>query len=188
VGWIFRTGDSKRAKQITLAFLFVLAIDVYGGFNRLNFVPTAVGSSLAVSVSAVLTFLFILALWFDTNPVARFNRYGAVRRLLAIAFSGTLFFGATWMGALYGLTSAFTNLGGESFLTVPKAAVSLPERTGRGCHHQVMLELGALDKPAKPCVSEETWSHVKSGGRVSVALTSSLFGTQIADVKIKRGG
>lgn len=54
MGWIFQTGATKRAKQVTGAGLIVMVAAIYGGMNRRNFIPSDLVDALAMPLAAVM--------------------------------------------------------------------------------------------------------------------------------------
>ena len=81
MGWIFQTGATKRAKQVTGAGLIVTVAAIYGGMNRRNFIPSDLVDALAMPLAAVMGVCALFAIFLDKNPNVHYNHYGPLRRL-----------------------------------------------------------------------------------------------------------
>lgn len=185
MGWIFQTGATKRAKQVTGAGLIVTVAAIYGGMNRRNFIPSDLVDALAMPLAAVMGVCALFAIFLDKNPNVHYNHYGPLRRL-SFVLVGTLFFSLmSWMAFYWGAPAFITQMWGDSSQVEVRVQKVFSKRTGRGCHHHIEISGPGLAGLAQPCVSKETWQQAKAGGLVRLQLSTSSLGVQIDEIEQK---
>lgn len=187
MAWIFRVGDTQRAKQVTVVALLVLFAGVYGGWNRRNFMPSDLTDQLAITLAALAGLCAQVALLLDRNPNARFNQYRPLRRLFFVLIVSIAFSFAGWLAFGWGVPALITQIWGKSLQVEARVHTVFPNRTGRGCHHRLEVSSPGLRETARPCVSEQIWRQTKVGDAVWLHLRSSGLGVQVDDIGVRRG-
>lgn len=179
--WIFRDGDSKRAKQVTMIYLCVLGLAINGFVNHRNYMPSELAQSIGQIVGLVVALGFFFASMRDRNAKAPYNRYGPVRRSLTVMLVTACIFFLGWVSA-YGVMGPITRWTATQSTVYPSVQTILHERRGKGCHYRLEFKATYPIPTTIPCVSKELWQQVKQGDRVSMRIADGVLGIQLIDV------
>lgn len=182
MGLIFRTGDTRRAKQFTVFLLAIIAIGIWAGFNRRNFLPSESTLQVAVIAGILMSLVCAYALYRDANPNAPFNRTGPIRRAIFVLLGAMMTFIFGWM-ATFGVAAAVLNFLVPSYETQATVQFVYQQHEGKGCRHRIKLVTSTPQVEISPCVSVEIWRAAKQGGITTAVVASNSLGFQFIDVR-----
>lgn len=185
MGLIFRKGDPRTAKLVTLILFVPLGVALVGLLNRSTMLPSGILMPWAQAAGFIVAIGTCIAALLDRNPVAVFTRpKGLLKRgavtLLLFAFA----WGMGFCAVMLGLPTLWSSLALTPSAATASVTHVLRERTGRGCHHRLALAGGRLPEPMIPCVSEEVWKSTKVGSTVTFKFTDSRLAFIIDDIEL----
>jgi predicted heme/steroid binding protein len=176
--WVFRKGDTRRAKVVQLVLYLVVGIALIGLVNYPNVMPFVAWHPFAMVLGLVMAVVTVVALARDTNPANRLLGYGPVKRLallvLSFPMAWTVGYWAVWLG----LPTMWAYVAIDTKVASVSVSYVWRERIGRGCHYRIDLAGRPLPQAISPCVSEAVWSSVQTGSTVQIRYSetpSALF-------------
>ena len=182
MGFIFRSGDSRRAKQFTVFLLAIICIGIWAGLNRRNFLPSDSTHQAAVIAGIFVSFVSAYALFRDANPDAPFNRFGPTRRAFFVLLCAMVTFIAGWM-ATFGIAAAILQFVVASHETQTTVQFVYPPHEGKGCRYRLKLIASTPQVEISPCVSEKIWRIAKQGEIATAVVASNPLGFQFIDLR-----
>lgn len=177
MGLIFRKGDKRHAKQFTVLLLVILAIGVWAGLNRRNFLPSEYSTNAAVILAGIFSLVCAFALYRDANPNAPVNRTGAARKALFVLLGSMMAFISGWM-ATYGVAAVDLKFIAPKSETLASVNFVYPQHEGKGCRYRLKLVFSTPQVEIDPCVSGEIWRSAKQGVRMLAVVASNALGFQ----------
>jgi hypothetical protein len=178
-----RKTQSPKERNFEFFMIAAIIFFVYG-FTHKNFTPESNKTTIALFISALVTFVVVVWLAKDTSPLNSRRDQSAWRKGgYFLAISIVTFF-LVLCGVLYGFGAIHTDNWGVSseqeFVVQQKT-----QRTAhKGCKN--FLDLSNKDTRRQVCVTRDVWDRAEVGEKVKVKIRTGSWGTHWHDFEVLR--
>lgn len=186
MGWIFRTGDTRAAKWVTLAFLAPLCVAIVGLLGMHSLLPHPALKLPAAAFGVLFAVFASVALIKDKNPATPFARSGPIKRFCFLILAAMLAWATGFFAVQLGAPYIWAAVALDPKVGTASVTHVFRERSGRGCHHKIELKGGPLPETMTPCVSQELWKALKVGDTVEIRYTDGLGALVVQGIAIAK--